>query len=96
MLLSRPSIFETRRTPRSIRAVPLCCIPSARLLGIGLPRPAWARLIAFRTGVRTFQSALHKSVLGLPSICECSALDQIAANAILKCSLHRAPIGDIP
>ena len=57
---------------------------------MGLPRPAWVRLNRLRTSVGRFQSPMHKWGLAPISICKCGALDQIAANVILECPLHRA------
>ena len=61
---------------------------------MGLPRPAWVRLNCLRTEFGKFQSSTHKWGLASTSICECGALNEIAAHVILECPLqHRAPRG---
>ena len=67
--------------------------PSAMLLAIGLPRPVWVQLNRLCTGIGRFQLPMHKWGLAPTSICDCGALDQIAAHAILECPLHRSPRG---
>ena len=82
--------------PINIRLV---CIfvprPSARPLGIGLPRAAvWVRLNRIRTGVGRFQSSMQKWKLAPASIDQtaCGVIDQTAADVILEYPLYRAPI----
>ena len=58
---------------------------------MGLPRLDGVRLNCLCTGVGRFLSFMHKWGLASTSLCECSALDQTAAHAILECSLHHAP-----
>ena len=67
--------------------------PSAKPLGMGLPRPAWVQLNSLRTGVERFQSFMHKWGLAPTSICECGELDQTATHMTRECPLHCAPKG---
>ena len=58
-----------------------------------MPRLTWVLLVCPHAGIVLFQSSMHKWGLAPTSICECGALDQTAANVILKCLLHSASRG---
>ena len=78
---------------RSIRASIFVPRPIARPLGLGLSRPTSVRLKRLRNVVKRLQSSMQKWELMPTSICECGALDQTAAQVILKCPLHCVPRG---
>ena len=65
----------------------------ARPVGMGLPRAAWVKLNRLRTGVRRFQSSMHKWGLALSPNCECGASEQTADHVLTACPIHRAPHG---
>ena len=70
--------------------IPSVSIRSNRM---SLTRTAWVKLNRLRTGVRRFDSSMHKRGHASIAKCECGANEQTTDHVILTYPIHRAPRG---